>query len=236
MPDTAHPNSPFANKKVREAAEYALDREAIARAFSYGFWQAPYQIPAPSTTPYNPNFTLARKYNVAKAKQLMAEAGYPNGFSATLLVIPVGIDRNIPVAIQNNLAAIGIKLELNTPAAIPKFLQDSNTLQNALILQPVFSGANWNGALAFALRPGLTMMNSIWLRTPEFIKLYDATLTSPTADVGLIRAATDYLSAEAQVIPVLLGGSGYAYLPYVMNGGWNDRENGWKPEEIWLNK
>jgi peptide/nickel transport system substrate-binding protein len=236
LPDTAHPDSPFANQKVREAVEYALDREAIARAFSYGFWGAPYQIPAPSTVPYNPNFTLARKYNVEKAKQLLAEAGFPNGFSATLLVIPVGIDRNIPVAIQNNLAAIGIKLELSIPAAIPKFLQDSNTLQNVLVMEPIFGGTNWNGALSFALRPGMTMMNSVWLRTPEFIELYNKTLSSPTMDVNLIRAATDYLSKEAQIIPVLCGGTGYAFLPYVMNGGWNDRGAGWNPEEIWLDK
>jgi hypothetical protein len=55
-------------------------------------------------------------------------------------------------------------------------------------------------------------------------------------DVNLIRAATDYLSKEAKIIPVLCGGTGYAFLPYVMNGGWNDRGAGWNPEEIWLDK
>jgi peptide/nickel transport system substrate-binding protein len=236
MPDTAHPDSPFANKKVREAVEYALDREAIATAFSYDFWEAPDQIPAPSTLVYNPDFALAREYNVDKAKQLMDEAGFSTGFPATLLVIPVGIDRNIPVAIQNNLAEIGITLDLNLPAAIPKFLQDSNTIENALILQPIFGGANWNSALSFALRPDLMMMNSVWLRTPEFIELYNATLSSPTMDVALIRAVTDYMSEEAQLIPVFSGGSGYAFLSYVMDGAWNNREAGWDPEEIWLNK
>jgi len=82
----------------------------------------------------------------------------------------------------------------------------------------------------------MTMMNSVWLRTPEFIELYNKTLSSPTMDVNLIRAATDYLSKEAKIIPVLCGGTGYAFLPYVMNGGWNDRGAGWNPEEIWLDK
>jgi peptide/nickel transport system substrate-binding protein len=236
MPDTAHPDSPFANKKVREAVEYALDRESLAKAFSYGFWKAPYQIPGPASAAYDPNFALAREYNVDKAKQLMAEAGFPDGFNATLLVIPVGIDKNIPVAIQNNLAEIGINLELSIPAAIPKFLQDSNTVANALILQPIFAGANWNGALSFALRPGLTMMNSVWLRTPEFIELYDATLSSPTMDVELIRAVTNYLSEEAQIIPVFSGGSGFAFQSYVMDAEWNNREASWSPELTWLDK
>jgi peptide/nickel transport system substrate-binding protein len=236
LPDTTHPNSPFANKKVREAVEYALDREAIAKAFSYGFWQAAYQIPAPSTNVYDPNFSLARKYDLVKAKQLMTEAGFPSGFKATLLVIPVGIDRNIAVAIQSNLAQIGITLEISIPAAIPKFLQDSNTLENVLVLEPIFSGVNWNGALSFALSPTQTMENGVWLKTPDYIKLYTASLTSRDMDINLIRAVINYLSQEAQVIPVFNGGSGYAFNPYVMDAGWNNRAGGWIPEDVWINK
>lgn len=236
LPDTVHPDSPFANKKVREAVEYALDREAIAKAFSYGFWQAAYQIPAPSTNVYDPNYSLARKYNVDKAKQLMTEAGFPNGFSATLLVIPVGIDRNIAVAIQSNLAQIGITLEISIPAAIPKFLGDSNTLENVLLLEPIFGGTNWNGALAFALNPNMTMMNGVWLKTPEYIEMYNATQTSRNMDISLIRAVINYLSQEAQVIPVFNGGSGYAFNSYVKDAGWNNRAGGWIPEDTWINK
>jgi hypothetical protein len=82
----------------------------------------------------------------------------------------------------------------------------------------------------------MTMMNSVWLRTPEFEELYNATLSSPTMDVNLIRAVTDYLSSEAQIIPVLCGGTGYAFQSYVMDGDWNNSGAGWNPEEIWLNK
>jgi peptide/nickel transport system substrate-binding protein len=235
LPDTTHADSPFANQKVREALEYAIDREAIAKAFSYGYWQAPYQIPAPSSAAYNPNFTMARKFDLAKAKQLLSEAGYPNGFNATLLVIPVGMNKDIPLAIQANLSKINIKLEVSVPAIIPKFLQDSNTIHNALLLEPIFGGGNWNGALSFALRPGMTNMNGVWQRTPEFVDLYNATMTSRTPDTNLIRAVTDYLSKEAQIIPVFSGGSGYAMSAAVKDGGWFGRESDWKPEEIWLN-
>jgi peptide/nickel transport system substrate-binding protein len=235
MPDTVHPDSPFAIQKVREAVEYAIDREAIAKTFSYGYWQAPYQIPAPSSSAYNSNFTLGRKYDLVKAKQLLSDAGYPNGFKATLLVIPVGIDKNIPLAIQSNLAQINIKLEVSIPAIIPKFLQDSNTMNSALVLEPIF-GANWNSALSFALRPGLVNMNQVWLRTPEFIDLYNATLASRAPDPKLMQAATDYLTKGAWVIPVFSGGSGYAMGNYVMDAGWFGRGSDWKPENTWLNK
>jgi peptide/nickel transport system substrate-binding protein len=235
LPDTIHPDSPFAKKEVREAVEYALDRDSIAKAFSYGFWTAPYQIPAPSSVAYNPNYALARKFDVAKAKVLMASAGY-NGFKATLSVIPVGIDRNIAVAIQQNLAEIGITLDINIPAAIPKWLGDSNTLQNALVLEPVFGPANWNGALGLAFDPNMKYQNLVWQRTPEFIDLYNATLSSRDMDVSLIQAVVNYLGQEALAIPVFSGGSGYAYQSYVMGADWNDRAGGWTPEDTWLNK
>jgi peptide/nickel transport system substrate-binding protein len=236
LPDTSHPDSPFANQEVREAVSYALDRAAIANAFSYGFWGPAYQIPAPSTNVYDPNQAPKRQLDIAQAKQLMADAGYPNGFDATLLVIPVGIDQNIPVAIQNNLAQIGIKIEINAPAAIPAFIQNSNSLSNVLILQPIFSGANWNGALSFALNPVVRMMNQVWGITPEYTNLYNASLSAPTMDISLIRAVINYLDDQASVIPVFYGGSGYAYYSYVMDGGWNNRAGGWIPEDTWLNK
>jgi ABC-type transport system substrate-binding protein len=166
----------------------------------------------------------------------MSEAGFANGFSATLLVIPVGIDRNIAVAIQSNLAQIGITLEINIPAAIPKFLGDSNTLQSVLLLEPIFGGANWNGALAFALNPNMKMMNGVWDKTPDYVQLYNATQNSRDMDINLIKAAIKYLSDTASVIPVFNGGSGYAYYSYVKGADWNNRAGSWTPEDIWLDK
>ena len=236
LPDTAHPDSVFANQMVREAVSYALDRKSMANAFSYGYWPPAYQIPAPSTNVYDPNLPPARQLDVNKAKQLMADAGYPDGFSATLLVIPVGIDQNIPVAIQNNLAQIGINIQISTPAAIPAFIQDSNSINNALILQPIFGGTNWNSALSFALNPMVRMMNQIWGITPEYTDLYNKSLSAPTMDTSLIQNVISYLDDQALVIPVFYGGRGYAFASYVMDGGWNNRAGGWIPEDTWLNK
>ena len=166
----------------------------------------------------------------------MTEAGFPTGFTATLEVIPTGIDRNLAVAIQSNLAQIGITIEINIPAAIPKFLEDSNTMESVLLLQPIFGGANWNGALAFALNPNMKMMNGIWEKTPEYIELYNATYYSKEYDIELVRAAVSYLDKEARVIPVFNGGTGYAYYSHVKDAGWNNRAGGWIPEDTWLDK
>ena len=84
IPDSLNADSPWSNSKVRMAAEYAIDKESLNNAFGYGFTQTAYQISPPSNKAYIANLQ-GRKYDLAKAKQLMADAGYPNGFKSTLI-------------------------------------------------------------------------------------------------------------------------------------------------------
>ena len=115
VPDTANADSPWSNQKVREAVEYAIDKEAISRAFGYGYYPAPYQIVPPACNlAYNTNFTLGRKFNVDKSKQLLAEAGFSNGFETTFIVFPAA-SRDIVTALQANLDTVGIKVTLDFP-------------------------------------------------------------------------------------------------------------------------
>ena len=237
MPDTAHNDSPYANQKVREAVEYALDRESMANAFSYGYWTAQYQIPFPSSPVFNPNFSLARKYDVNKAKQLLADAGYAQGFTTTILVNPAIINHDIAVALQSNLAAIGITAELSFPANMGKFIPDTNSLTNVLVIQPVMGSANYNATWMFFLG-SKAVWNKNWLPSPEFTALKDASSASPTADPVLIRAATDQLSKEASVIPFMLAGAGWVMQPVIMDAGFGEMASSdvFRSEDVWLSK
>ena len=237
MPDTAHTDSPYAIQKVREAIEYALDRESMAKAFSYGYWEAQYQIPYPSSSAYNPNFTLARKYNVDKAKQLLDEAGYKQGFHTTILVNPAIIDRSIPVALQANLADVGITADLSFPANMGGFIADSKSLTNVLVIQPVMGSANYNATWMFFLGKN-AMWNHNWLPSPEFLALKDASNSAPTADPKLIQAVTDQLIKEASVIPFILAGMGWVMQPGIMDAGFGEMASSdvIKGEQVWLSK
>jgi ABC-type transport system substrate-binding protein len=55
------------------------------------------------------------RYDPQKAKQLLTEAGFPNGFKTKLIVMPAMVDRDAMVAVQRNLAAIGIQAEMEFP-------------------------------------------------------------------------------------------------------------------------
>src|SRR5262249_59252488 len=105
------PKSPWHDQRVRLAANYAIDRQAISEAETLGA-----SIPTGSIIPPEFEFALPIEpypYDPGKAKQLLAEAGYPNGFDAgELSPGPPFFARREMVA--NYLAAVGIKTRLKT--------------------------------------------------------------------------------------------------------------------------
>ncbi len=238
IPDTANPDSPWANQKVREAAEYAINKEAIAKALNYGFGKVPYQIPSSNNAAFNPDFQYARKYDPVKAKQLLTEAGYPDGFDTTIIMNPVTGAKDTLVLIQNNLAAIGIRTTLEFPEFSkyqPTYLL--GTWNNALLYQPIPHFANFNMDLDLYFSIDGRFLKS-WERTAKHTTLWNASLKSLKVDINLIRAVTDEMSKNALVIPIKEGGQAQCIQPYVMNAGLNERGTiaMWKPEQTWLDK
>jgi peptide/nickel transport system substrate-binding protein len=236
LPDTAHSDSILANKKVREAIEYAIDRDAIAKAFSYGLWEAPYQIPPASSMGFNPNFALARKYDPDKARQLLTEAGYPNGLTITLGWPPLSLDMNVALAVQADLAKVGITLTIDAVSVLPQYFDNTNKAHDELFFQPVFSGANWNAALALSFAPSQQMMNMAWGRDAKFIELYNKSMASKAPDAQLMWDVSNYLTSEAEAIPVICGASAYCTASYVKDGGWYMTAADYNPATLWIDK
>jgi hypothetical protein len=141
------------------------------------------------------------------------------------------------VALQSNLADVGIKAELSFPVNMGAFINSSNSMDNVLVIQPILSTPNYNGTFMYFDGPNF-LWNHNFLPSPEFLKLEKASMTSPKADVTLIRAVTDELSKEAAAIPLWGAGMGWALQSYVMNGGWLERGDTeyFNAEQVWLNK
>ena len=108
---------PFDDKRVRQALNYAVNKDAIVRDVLKGTGAVSKGPVLPGTWgddggikpfPYDPE----------RAKKLLAEAGFPNGFSTTLWVPESGSGMQSPVAmstvIQSNLKAVGVNVTLQT--------------------------------------------------------------------------------------------------------------------------
>ena len=107
---------PFSDVRVRQAVNYAIDRKAITDQLLQGIC-----IPSDNIVfPTSPLYKAQERYpyDPEKAKQLLTEAGYPDGFSTKIRVPTSGSSMLIPVPmaewIQRDLAKVGINLEIIT--------------------------------------------------------------------------------------------------------------------------
>jgi peptide/nickel transport system substrate-binding protein len=116
IPDSANLDSPFSNTDVRKAVEYAIDKNAIAKALGFGTWEAVNQPDVPEQFGYVADLPSARNYNPDAAKNLLAQAGYPNGFKTTIITSSA-LPKEPLVAIQDYLAAVGIQVTIDVQSA-----------------------------------------------------------------------------------------------------------------------
>lgn len=110
---------PLSDVRVRQAIAYAINRPAIVKAFWGDLGEQDPHF-TPPTLAWSQDSTLtAYPFDPAKAKQLLAEAGYPNGFNLDLWYMPVSrpyypTPKPIAEAFAADLSAIGIRVSLQT--------------------------------------------------------------------------------------------------------------------------
>ena len=143
--------APFDNPKVRQAVAYAIPYQKIMDAAMFGRGVPMFGGPAKVTAPVWPQ-PSPYIYDLAKAKQLLTEAGFPDGFETTLS-FDLGVavtNEPICVLVQESLAQIGVKLTLNK---VP--------------------GATWRAELAKKTFPMVVNIFGGWIVFPEYFFLWN---------------------------------------------------------------
>jgi len=142
---------PFDNLKVRQAVAYAIPYQKIMDAVLFGLAKPMYG--AAPDAPTQVAWPQPHKYStdIAKAKTLMAEAGFPSGFDTTLSFDLgfAGVNEPLCVLTQESLAQIGIRTTINK---VP--------------------GANWRTELNKKTLPLYTNVFSGWLDYPEYFYIW----------------------------------------------------------------
>jgi len=103
---------PFDNKLVRQAMACAIDRQTVVDLVMFGYGTPIGSHWSPST-PYYVDLTSKFPYNPEKAKELLTQAGYPNGFEATIKLPAIySYSRRAGEVIADMLGKVGIKLKI----------------------------------------------------------------------------------------------------------------------------
>ena len=103
--------APFNDVRVRQAINYAIDKDAYCAVVKNGL-----ATPADSIIGTNVQFHVANdvyKYNIEKAKELLTEAGYPDGFTTTLMYASTTANQKQAEFLKQQLDQVGINLQLN---------------------------------------------------------------------------------------------------------------------------
>jgi glutathione transport system substrate-binding protein len=171
---------PFSDVRVRQAMNYAINKEAIIKAVLRGHGKPADSPLAPRVWGYTPVKTYP--YDPAKAKALLAEAGYPNGFKTLLRGVAQTDPKEIMVAIQGQLKQVGVDVEV---ASLPAAALSADRFKPLEENRGEMDYAGWSpstGDADWGIRPLLTKDN--WPPTNFTIGFY----TNPKVEEQ-VRAA-----------------------------------------------
>jgi glutathione transport system substrate-binding protein len=204
---------PFDNPKVRQAIAYAINKEAVAKVAFSG-----YAAPAEGVAPQGVEYAVKLgpwPYDVAKAKQLLAEAGYPNGFETELWsAYNHTTAQKVTQVLQQQLQQIGIRTKITLleagqrvekveswqdPATAPVRLYyvgwSSSTGEADWALRPLLYGESWPPRL----------FNTAYYRNDKVdAAIKGAQLTTVSAEKAkLYKEAQEQIWADAPWAPLV---------------------------------
>ena len=234
LPDSLNKDSVLTDKRVRQAIEYAIDRPAIVNKFGRGYWGNLTQLATERVYGYNPDIE-GRQYNPAKAKQLLTEAGYPDGFKVKLIGGEGTELENIFKAVQGYLADVGIKAEIEiAEPALWKQYRATKPWHNAMLFRHFSTDPNFTWSLfdfhsareygqTSVLRNFDDMMNEM-LQARDYETMVKTT-----------RRVVKHIYDEALVIPIMLDAALAAMTDKVHGLGYFEVHlTKWTPWDAWI--
>ncbi len=132
---------PLGDVRVRQAINYALDRNTILAKAYLGVGWPTEQVFARGAQGYMPSLDKYYSYDPTKAKALLKEAGYANGFEFDLPTCPTFPKQC--AAIQEELGAVGISVKYVPRPALAQYLSDLQAGKWASSFMPLGAGTPW---------------------------------------------------------------------------------------------
>lgn len=189
--------APFDNPKVVEAIKHAVDRQALVDTSFFGFGEPNVQPFPKGYIAYNAGLENLYPHDVAKAKQLLAEAGYPDGLDVTLTTYETN---GLAEQIQAQLGEAGINVTIETlPQA--QASQSIYIKREAPLALDSFSGRESPAQAMEVLFGPEGLMNLGRNTPPEVVAAIEKVSTTPTDDPSYEQVLQDAVAAAVQAMP-----------------------------------
>jgi peptide/nickel transport system substrate-binding protein len=201
------PDNPLTKQKVRQAIFYAIDRQSIAKQLVQGGSRVPDGPCFFTQFGCDTSTAMRYKYDPARAKQLLTEAGYPNGFDTEIVTAALP---EIGGALQNYLHAVGINArisQLQTATAVSRNLDGTSPMN--ILSWGSYSVNDVSAILPFFFTGG----GNDYARDPTLATLVETGDTSTDPDVRRksYAAAIKLVMDQAYFLPLNTGVTTYAF-------------------------
>jgi ABC-type transport system substrate-binding protein len=235
--DSGNPDSPYADKRVREAVEYAIDRKGITDGLSYNFWEPLFQYSSKKSNGYDPGLK-GRPHNPEKARQLLKEAGYPNGFKTSLIGNSRGRQGDFYAAMQRDLQKVGIDVEVTFMDAGKYWFTILKGWKNGLIVYAQNAPINLSMQLDGLFKKNAARFPCM-LRPLELQEVLTKAQKTTDDDIqrSLVKKGVRMISDKAVVVPLWTWSIINATHKTLHDTGYSATNRGqWEPANAWLSK
>ncbi len=185
--------------RVRQAVNYAIDGEALLSTLREGRGVATSQLFGEDSEAFVADLDGAYPYDPERAEELLAAAGYAEGFEVTLPDFSVIFGESLFAAVTEQLQAVGIRVTLEA-LPIPDMIGKTMSGGYAIALNSNYQGTAWQSVAQYVLPEAA--FNPFHSSDDEVASLLEAIRTSTDADqAAAFQSLNEHLVEEAWIAP-----------------------------------
>jgi len=238
-----NPDLPLYDVRVRQAIAYAIDSKSIAELMSEqgGDYHATNQMAIPGSMSYDETIE-GYEYNPEKAKQLLKEAGYENGFTIPQYVIAANnLLKQCADIVAAYLADVGITVENqnNDMALISEMTAGTGKKLDGLVWFCTAVGTNCTSAYAKTFTENGNTYATITVKPDDMVQAIKDAKAAMTAEEisAACKRMVRSMYENVQIVPIAFQYNGQCVNDYVHNFSFaRDSAFDWYPEGVWMDK
>jgi peptide/nickel transport system substrate-binding protein len=193
----------LAEVKVRQAINFAIDRESVTKALAGEYGAPTFQTSMDGTDGFSDEVADFYTYDPAKAKKLLAEAGYPDGFDLTIVTAVFAGFEPLGEAIKAQLAEVGINVTTDVKTDIGGYSEAVTGGDYSAFVGGFSSAPMYQQGIDFWL-PGSNFYNPFASESPELTSLWTAAAAAGEDERAPLDAQMQsYLVENAWNAPVM---------------------------------
>jgi peptide/nickel transport system substrate-binding protein len=223
---------PLGDVRVRQALNYAIDRKSVSDVLNAGQGKPIAQMAVSTEAEgYDAAFEKRYPYDPEKAKQLLAEAGYPNGFTLPAVSVNLVGQDKLAQLLEAQLEKVGVTLKPDIKSDFGNYAEE---IESGNYPAATLSWGPLPAALNYQLLwgPNASSSNPFKNTDPRLNRIYDKLIAAPPGQEGkFAQEMQGFLVDEAWFVPVSASPLVVLYSPDITGVVANEKRDNWYTNE-----